>query len=262
METSFSTSAKPAVEVKENWWGEARAIFLKDLRSELRTKAAISSILVYSLTTMVLLSFTIKTFGLGLTVVLVDDTRAAALAGQAVVRAGETQTRSELLASLYWVIIYFSAMAGLPRVFVKEEEMRTAAMLRLTADPTAVFAGKTTFNLVLISSITLILLPLFILFMRPQVANWPLLLAHLLAGSAALASVATILGAMASRAGNHGYLMVVLGFGPLLPILIPAINGTTAALYGSGGNNLMALVSYLVAMTILSALLFERVWSE
>jgi ABC-type transport system involved in cytochrome c biogenesis permease component len=105
-------------------------------------------------------------------------------------------------------------------------------------------------------------LPLFVLFFQPHVANWPGLILILLAGSSGLACGATTLGAMVSRAGNHGYLMVILGFGPLLPILILAINGTTAALHGTAGNNLWGLVSYQVAMVILSAGLFERVWSD
>lgn len=261
MATSFSTSDKVAA-AADNWWLEARAVFLKDLQSELRTRVSLSSIAVYAATTMLLVAYLVTTIGFGLTQVLVDDPKAAILAGATIYQEQQTSSRANLLASLYWVIIYFSAMAGLPRIFIKEEEMRTAAALRLAARPLAVFLGKLTFNLLLIGGISLLLLPLFLLFFRPQVADFGQLLVVLVIGATGLASGATILGAMAARAGSHSYLLVVLGFGPLLPILILGINGTAAALQGTGGNNLLGLVSYQVALVALSALLFEKVWAE
>ncbi|MGV3720560.1 MAG: heme exporter protein CcmB [Actinomycetota bacterium] len=261
METSFSTSDNAAA-AADNWWLEARAVFLKDLQSELRTRVSLSSIAVYAATTMLLVAYLVTTTGFGLTQVLVDDPKAAILTEATIYQDQQTATRAGLLASLYWVIIYFSAMAGLPRIFIKEEEMRTAAALRLAARPLAVFLGKLTFNLLLIAGISVLLLPLFLLFFQPQVASYGQLLVVLIAGATGLASGATLLGAMAARAGSHSYLLVVLGFGPLLPILILGINGTAAALQGTGGNNLAGLVSYQVALVALSALLFDKVWAE
>lgn len=262
MATSSSTLVKPAVAVQDNWWSEVSAVLVKDLRSELRTKAALGSILAFAFTAMVLLSLMVVTIGLGLTSGLVEDVKGAIAQGQPIVENVPTHARAALLSSLYWIVLYFSAMAGLPRVFIKEEEMRTAAALRLAARPSAVFVGKLAFNMALMILIALLLLPVFVFFLQPVVQNWPLLIGHFVFGSAAMAAGATILGAMVARTSNHGYVMVVLGFGPLLPILVLAINGTTAALYGSPGNNLLGLVSYLVAMVVLSAGLFERVWSD
>lgn len=253
----MSANAPPARHTA-SWWGEVGAIVLKDARSELRTRSALGAILAFALTTTVLVSFTGVTYGMGLNQGLVTDP----ITGQQVIRSFHTLLRAELLSSLYWFILYFSAMAGLPRVFVKEEEMRTAAALRLAARPSAVFAGKLLFNLALLEVVTLLVLPLFVLFFEPRVANWPLFLAHLLVGAAALAGGATLLGAIVSRASNRGYLMVILGFGPLLPILVFCINGSADAIYGKSGNNLVPLVSYLVLMTVVSGLLFERVWSD
>ena len=261
METSFSTSAK-AVEAPESWWSEAWAVFTKDLRSELRTKAALGSLLVFALTTTALLGYFIVTHGLGLDQRVVADPEAAIRNHQPIYENVKTYARCVLLSSLYWIILYFSAMAGLPRVFMKEEEMRTAGLLRLTARPSAVFAGKLLFNTLLMMVVALLTLAPFTLFMQPDVENWPLMIGHVLAGAAGMAAGASLMGAIVSRTGSNAYLMVVLGFGPLLPILIPAINGTTAALYGSGGNNLAGLVSYAVAISILTGSLFSKVWAE
>ena len=247
---------------KENWWDEVRAVFVKDVRSEWRTRSAVSTLLFFSVATMLLISITVETRGLGLTMGLREDPAAAIARGETIFFTAHTAARARLLSALYWIILFFSAMAGLPRVFVKEEEMRTAPALRLAARPSAVFTGKLLFNLALMEGVTLLLLPLFLMLFEPRIASWPLFLAHLLIGAAALAGTSTILGAIVARAANRGYLMLVLGFGPLLPVLGFAILGTAAAMHGDTGNNLLGLVSYLGIMTVVSGWLFDRVWSD
>lgn len=263
--TLLNSAAPVAGTVKENWWAEVWAVLRKDFRSELRTKSALGTILMFAFTTMMLISMLVQTQGLGFTQGLIsnyDQLRQAVLSRQPILQNEPTEARAMLLASLYWIVMFFSAMAGLPRVFVKEEEMKTAAALRLTARPSAVFTGKLLFNVGLLQVLTLLLLPLFFLFFQPSVASLPLLLGCFVAGALGLATASTILGAMVARANNRGYLMVLLGFGPLLPILIFSINGTTAALHGNGGNNLVPLVSYQVVMTLVSGFLFEKVWCD
>jgi heme exporter protein B len=240
MATSSSISAEvPAKTPRDQWWGEMLAVLRKDARSEWRTKSAVSTLLMFALTALVLVSFTTDTLSIGYNVI-----------------------RSNLLASLYWIIVYFSASAGLPRVFVKEEEMRTASALRLVSSPSAVLGGKLLFNLALLETVTFLMLPLFVLFFRPEIQHWGLLVGHLAVGSAAMAGTATVLGAIVARATNRGYLMVILGFGPLLPVLALSIEGTAGAMHGDNRNQLVALLSYLVVMVIVSGALFEHVWAE
>jgi heme exporter protein B len=245
-----SASAIPAPSARtetagERWWDEARAVFIKDVRSELRTRAALATILLFAVVTLVLVALTVPTRGAQL------------------VQAGvDTAARHFLLSALLWVILFFSAMAGLPRTFVKEEELRTAAILRLTARPGAVLAGKLLFNAALILLVVAALLPLFLIFFTPQVADWPLVLGHVVAGSLAMAGSATILGAIVARAGGKTYLMLPLAFPILLPVLYFAVNGTASAMGGNEGNQLVPLVSYTVAMVTLSAMLFEKVWTD
>ena len=122
--------------------------------------------------------------------------------------------------------------------------------------------GKLLFNTGLIETVAFLSIPLFVLFFRPHIQNWPSFIGHVAVGTAAIAGTATILAAIVARASNRGYLMVILGFGPLLPVLALAINGTTAAFYGDQGNNLIPLVSYLVVMSLVSGALFEHVWRD
>ena len=259
-------SAVPAAST-EDWWGEVWAVFRKDLRSELRTRAAISTILLFAVVTLIIVAYTVPREGEGLTVVgLVDNYRELLrrnLDAEILHTVPEgTQTRHLLLSALLWIILFFSAMAGLPRTFVKEEEMGTAPALRLTARSSAVFTGKLLFNAGLMLGVTAVVLPLYLVLLIPWIRNWPLFLAFVTVGSVGMACSATIIGAMVARAGGKAYLMLPLAFPILLPILVFSINGTAAASRGIPGNQMVALVSYVVAMVTLSALLFDRVWSD
>lgn len=240
----------------ENWYAEAAAVLVKDLRSEMRSRSAVGVVLAFALIITLLLSFTQVTQGVGLTQEYIRQNGEIALR-----TTGGTRLRATLISVLFWTVLFFTSMAALPRAFVKEEESGTATALRLMARPSAVFAGKLLFNGLLQLLVALVVLPLFFFFVQPHVADWPLLLGHVLLGSLATAAGATLLGAMAARASSGAQLMAVLSFPALLPVLIWGINGTAAALHGTGENNLGALVSYLVMTTVISGWLFEQVWT-
>src|SRR5262245_4853735 len=108
------------------WVLEVGAVFSKDARSEFRTRAALNAIVLFALTTLMVISLSISAQGLS------------------------PGIKARVLASLLWIVLFFSAMSGLPRVFVKEEDSRTAMALRLAAVPNVVLAGKLLFNVALL----------------------------------------------------------------------------------------------------------------
>lgn len=186
------------------WASEALAILDKDLRAEFRTKYALSAILLFAVTTLTVVSFSIGQFVL----------------------------TPEVLASLFWVVVFFSAMSGLARTFVHEEETGTAQALRLAAEPVVVYLGKLGFNITLLALVEAIIVPLFITMMGMRVGDWGLFVGLLAIGSVGLASTATIIAAIVARANVKGALFTVLSFPPLLPLLITSIRGTRLALEG------------------------------
>jgi heme exporter protein B len=224
------------------WVSEVAAVIGKDLRSEYRTRAALNAILLFALTTLAVVSFSLSASGL-----------------RPVVKA-------QILASLLWVVLFFSAMSGLPRVFVKEEDSRTAMALRLSARPDVVFVGKLLFNVALLLAVTAAVVPLYAVMMRPEIRQWGQLLVVLAFGMAGLAGASTLLAALVAKTTNRGSLFVVLAFPILLPLLVCAINGSVAAFLGTRPeelrSNLLVLAVYLVAMVTASLLLFEYVWNE
>jgi heme exporter protein B len=221
---------------------EALAVARKDLRTEFRTRVSLNSLGLFALTTLAAVSYTIGPY-----------------------RIAE-EDRPFLLSALLWVVILFAALAGLDRVFVKEEESHTAALLRLSARPHSVWLGKLLFNLGLIAVLMAILVPLFAVLMGMPVELGPAWLAAVLAaGGFSLAVVTTIVAAIISRAITRGALFAVLSLPLVLPVLIFAIQGTAGV---AGGDldvvrqSLRAMISFGGVMTVVSAVLFPVIWNE
>ena len=174
--------------------------------------------------------------------------------------------RPFLLSALLWIVILFAALAGLDRVFVKEEESHTAPLLRLSARPHAVWLGKLLFNLGLIFFLMVILVPLFTVLMGlPLTLSRFWLVAVLAAGGYALAVMTTVVAAIIAQAMTRGALFAVLSLPLLLPLIIFAIQGTSGVASGDlevVQQSLRAMISFGGIMTIVSAVLFPVIWSD
>ena len=221
---------------KSNLLHKSFFVFQKDLRQEFRTRYAVNAIFLFALTTLVVVSFSISAVGL----------------------------TSTISSSLLWIIIFFSSMSGLSHIFVREEEQQTADTLKLVTPPISIYLGKWLFNTILLLGIEVILIPLFLVFMNVSVGNFFAFFVILLFGSIGVASVATIIAAIISRASAKGALFAVLSFPITLPILVSAIQGTTLALNGESTLSCMSEIQVLFSFTVVivtaSILLFEFVW--
>ena len=185
-----------------NWVSKSAWLLAKDLKSEFRTRYALNAILMFALVTLTVVSFSVGGFSLNI----------------------------RITSSLFWLVIFFSAMSGLAQVFVKEEESKTVHILKLVATPSTVLLGKLLFNLVLLLLLEIVIVPLFIIWMNVPILNLWLFLSVLLLGSLGLACATTIIAAIVSKAHVKGALFAVLSFPILLPLLITAIHGTRLSL--------------------------------
>src|SRR5713226_4219195 len=104
----------PCLTMHSSGISPASSIFAKDLRSELRTRYALNALLMFVITTIAIILFAI---------------------------GNETPT-PEILSGVFWIIVFFSAMSGLSRTFIAEEERGTVMTLQLVARPISVYAGK------------------------------------------------------------------------------------------------------------------------
>ncbi|MEW5796529.1 MAG: heme exporter protein CcmB [Candidatus Zixiibacteriota bacterium] len=217
---------------------KAFAVFAKDLRLEWRTKYAMNTILMFGVTTLAVVSFSL----------------------------GQSGLPAKLLAALFWIVVFFSAMAALAQVFVREEEAGTALILRLSAEPNAVYLGKLFFNLGLLSLMAGIITPLFFIFTDAPTENiLPFLLVVFL-GVLALCAATTLVAAIISKAAVKGALFAVLSFPILLLPLMLLVIASDTILMGGGVGRILAplqgLIAYIVVMVTASLMLFRFVWKE
>lgn len=221
---------------------EALAVFAKEVRSELRSRVAINAIGLFGLTTLVAVAYQIGPYQI------------------------HQQDRPHLLAALLWIIVFFAALSGLQRVFVKEEDAHTAKTLRLAARPLAVWGGKLLFNVVLLAALETFLVPLYSVLMGMQVASVLPFIVLLAAGCGAMAATATIVAAIIARASRSGTLFAILAVPLMLPLLVMLIAGTRMAMTSPRWSDILPAlqgVGALAGVTLIASVyLFPVIWHD
>lgn len=221
---------------------EIYMVLLKDLKSELRSKVAVNAIFLFALITLILVSYAIGPYRLA---------------------PGD---QPYILSAWLWIILFFSGMSGLSRVFVKEEETGTAIALKLAARPEAVFLGKFLFNLILMIGIASIVVPFFVILMDFPIASVYNFALIIFLGILGMTTAVTMIGAIVSKASMKGALFPILSFPIVIPLLLVNIEGTRVSAQSPSleqiAQSMWVILSFTGAMFILSLLLFDKVWLE
>lgn len=221
-----------------SWAAEAAAVFVKDWRCEYRTRYALNTLGLFAFTTLVVVSVVLGPVG------------------------AAPQLANTVLPVILWLIVLFAVTAGLPRIFVAEEETHTATALRLAATPSALFCGKLAYGFTVVLALETLIAPLFLVMVQLQAQRPGLLAAALLAGGYGLATGSTLVAAMVAQARSRSALFAVL----LLPVLVPgllfAVQLTRAAVAGEPyGMELQMLLLYDGTLTVAGLMLFPSIWS-
>jgi heme exporter protein B len=220
------------------WAAEAVAVFAKEWRCEFRTRYALNTLGLFAFTTLVVVSVSLGPLGVSVS------------QGTAV------------LPVLLWVILLFSAAAGLPRAFVAEEETQTATALRLAATPSALFCGKLLYGLTLTLALEALITPVFVAMTSLDVKSPGLLALVLAAGGYGLAAGSTLVAAIIAQARAKGTLFSVLAFPVLLPLLLIAVELSRHAVAGDPADvALLQLILYDASVTVAGFMLFPVVWN-
>jgi heme exporter protein B len=218
--------------------GKAFAVYAKDLQQELRTRYAVSTILLFGIAALAMVSYSL----------------------------GQSGLPPKMLSALFWVIMFFSSMAGLAQAFIREEEAGTSLALRLNADPGAVYLGKLFFNLTLLSAITIVVTPGFFLFMDAPTDGVGIFVLITFLGVLALCAATTLVAAIIARAAMKGALFAVVALPiVIVPMMVLVGAGARALDGGSLGQvapEIQVLIAYTVVMVTASYLLFRFVWLE
>ncbi|WP_371373067.1 heme exporter protein CcmB [Sporomusa aerivorans] len=218
------------------WHSSLWAVMQKDLRCELRSRYAVSSLAMFALVTVASISMS--------------------LAG--------LSPSSDLAAALLWVVLFFCAMAGLARVFISEQEAGTLFVLQFYGRGQAVLFGKLIFNTLLLMAVTVLVIPLFIVLMNLAIPQWIPLLAVLVLGNIGIAAVATLTALMVCQAGGKGSLFAVITFPLLLPQYLTVIAATGKILENAclSMQDFWFMAGYDITVLIASSILFDYLWCD
>ena len=221
-----------------SWLPGALAVLEKDVRLELRTRYAINTLLLFVISALLVVAIAVKNEPLS------------------------PSLRSVLL----WVVILFSAIAGLSHAFVSEEERGTVLLLQLNAKPSSVLAGKLLFNLMLTFALNTVAALAFWVVIGFQEVDSATLIVILALGALGLSGATTLLSAIIAKAVNRGPLFAVLSFPILVPLLLSVVNGTRSAIEGAGldtvTSEVFTLIGYAGVLITASTLLFDYIWKD
>ena len=167
--------------------------------------------------------------------------------------------------SLFWIILLFVAVNGISKSFVQESPARHLYYYTITS-PQSVLLSKVLYNLLLMTILSVLSFIFFLLLMGNLVINVPLFLITLILGSSGLASVLTMVAAIASRASNNFSLMAILSFPIVLPLLGTLMkvsrNALTAPQWTGSWGFIILLATINVTVIVLAYLLFPYLWRD
>jgi heme exporter protein B len=219
------------------WQGVLR----KDLAIEFRTRYGVSAVIMFLLITVAVILYSTP---------------------------GE-QLQPSILSAFFWIALFFGAMTGLARSFVSEEERGTALLLRLYGSSESVFIGKLVYNTGLMFTLSASALLFFQFFFAKDfhVRDWGFFSLQLFLGAIGIAAVSTILSALISRASQKGALLPILALPVLIPLVIATTDATRITLevpnaWQSAQGDLLILISFDVAMILVSYVLFDVIWRD
>jgi heme exporter protein B len=215
---------------------EIRAIFLKDMRAELRSNYVINTVLAFVGSSLLLILFSLN--------------------------AGELKTGPQ--SGILWIIILFAALSSLSRSFVAESERNTFDLLRLHGTAATIYAGKLAYNFAFTLAVNVVTFLLYIFFLQLPVANIGSLFIVLLLGSIGLSGIATMLAAIVSQADRKGAIFSVLSVPLLVPLILILVDATKIAflkgITPAFMENFWALIGFSGATVTAGFLLFDYIW--
>ena len=216
------------------------AIIAKDIVAELRTREMFSSMAVFSLLVILIFNFAFD------------------------LRADNQRT---LAPGVLWVAIAFAGMLGLSRSFIMEKDRGSMEGLLLTpVDRSAIYLGKMLGNVLFITVVEVVILPIFIVLFNLSAEDLPLLAGVMLLGTVGFAGVGTLFSAMAIHTRAREVLLPILLFPVVIPVMLASVKLTAAILdrvaFDEVQNWFSLLVAFDAIFMALSVILFDFVVEE
>jgi heme exporter protein B len=215
------------------------AIVHKDIIAELRTKEMFSSMFVFALLVIVIFNFAFE------------------------LRVANVK---QVAPGVLWVTFTFAGMLGLNRSFILEKDRGCLEGLLLApVDRSAIYFGKMLGNLIFMSVVEVIVLPIFWVLFNPPLFS-PALILIIVLGTLGFAGVGTLFSAIAVHTRAREVMLPILLFPIVVPLMIAAVKITGGLLDGQPlsemRNWLNLLVGFDIIFVTVSYMTFDYVVEE
>jgi len=167
--------------------------------------------------------------------------------------------------ALYWIIVLFASVNAIAKSFTQESVGKLLYLYTLT-NPRAIVISKIIYNSGLLIVLTLATTLFYSLFLGNVIGDLAQFIIVAIAGSMGLASVLTLVSAIAAKTNNNVSLMAILSFPIILPLLITIIHASKNAIDDLGwsvnGKYIIVLLALNALISALSYLLFPYLWRD
>jgi heme exporter protein B len=222
-------------------WARVRAIIWKDLTAERRSKANFNAVVFFAALTLLMFGFSLN---------------------------ADPDTMKKVAGGVIWLTILFSGVLAFNRSY--EQELEGGALDTLLLYPgerRSIFLGKFLANLGFVFMVEVIMVPVATLMYALPTGNSPLKLLSVLAlGTIGFVALGTFYAAMASRIRAREVLLPLLLFPMLVPLLVGAVQATTAImnkdLLNSSGSWIRLLLVFDLIFLVACVLAFDYVIEE
>jgi heme exporter protein B len=207
------------------FWRDVGTLLWKDLLLEVRTKEVIYAVLFYAVMAVMIFSFAFTV---------------------------EPRLVVKLAPGMFWVSITFAGTLGLLRAYDRERQGDAARGLLVSpASRAAIYVGKTLGVVFFMAIAELVTLPLMVLLFNLSIGHalGSIALVALL-GTIGYAAVGSLFAAMLMQARSREVLLAIALYPVLVPLIIAAVKGTSAAL-NSEGEELRFWLSFLAVCDVL-----------
>ena len=215
------------------------AIVQKDLAVELRTREMLSSMFVFALLVIVIFNFAFE--------LRVENVR-------------------QVAPGVLWVTFTFAGMLGLNRSFVLEKDKGCLeGLLLCPVDRTAIYFGKMLGNVIFMTVVEAIILPIFSVLFNISLFH-PILLLIVVLGTLGFAGVGTLFSSMAVHTRAREVMLPVLLFPVVVPAMIAAVKASGGILDGQAFSEIAHWVRLLTVFDVvflaISFMTFDYVVEE
>jgi len=167
--------------------------------------------------------------------------------------------------ALFWIIVLFAAMNASLQSFKRELNYQ-ALFFYTIARPRAIIIAKIIYNSGLIILLNLVSYIIYSTFLGNPISNKISFILCIVLGSSAIASLLTLIAAIASKTNNNGGIMAVLSMPLLFPLLINLIKTSELCIIENEiylvDNQILFLFLLNITTVLLSYLLFPYLWRD